>query len=455
MTHPIRRFRSLRVVGVVCAAALGLSALPAVASGADVFSCRASATRVTGPPQTNFVTEPIRANDAFTPCSTQRAESVAPQTLSAPPPFDASAAANAQRAFTARATTGVGALAGTGQTSARVNNQTVSADSAQVSVTWTCASGVPTAVTSSSVSNAKVNGLSVTVPAGPLDVPLPGGGTVHFNRVIHDGTIITVRAIEIESPPSPALGNVVIAEAKAGYTGDAANACADLAGAPPPGTTTVPSPRPCPSGSTFDPGSGNCIIRIIGPGGAVNDTTVSRPFEGPIGGTVITLAQARKRYPNSPCVKGSGPNYVVIGTNKSDHITGTNRADRILLFAGARDVGEGGVGNDCLDGGKGRDVLQGGVGNDRLYGGPGNDALNGGSGTDRLTAGAGNDTVNTGFGKDSVFGGAGNDIINAATGGPPSKVVSCGAGKKDIARINRNEKHRVRKDCETVIVIAR
>lgn len=444
-----KRLRSRRSSGVTGTVALalgltGLGAFPAAAQNSEVFSCRASAVRVAAG---QFVAEPIRANEEGAPCSTQRSEIFGPQNYTAPPPFDASADVVAAGAYTSRAQDGVGALAGLGNSVGRVGTpfgrQTVSFGSAQASVSWSCTSaGTALVSTTSQIVDLRVNGTPTPAPAGPQTFPLPGGAVLYINRVQRQGNLVTVRAVELTHPDA---GSVVLAEAQAGYSGSTQRACEDLAGTPSETTT-----RPCPAGSTFDPGSGNCVIREAG-----QTVVVNKPFEGPQGAAgVLSLGQARQRYPNSPCVKGSGPNVVIVGTNRNDDITGTPRADRILMLAGRRDEAEGGNGGDCIDGGKGRDVLSGAVGNDRLYGATGNDSLVGGSAVDRLSGGSGHDTLHTGFGRDSAYGGAGNDRINASTGGPPVKVVACGRGR-DTVRINRNEKRRVRRDCERVLVLVR
>jgi hypothetical protein len=50
--------------------------------------------------------------------------------------------------------------------------------------------------------------------------------------------------------------------------------------------------------------------------------------------------------------------------------------------------------------------------------------------------------VNTAFGSDTVSGGPGRDAINAATAGPAARI-SGGSGR-DTARVNRNERRRIR-----------
>ena len=146
----------------------------------------------------------------------------------------------------------------------------------------------------------------------------------------------------------------------------------------------------CPTGSTYDVANNVCIIREPGaPGGVI---VVGATFQGPSGGTVISLIEARRlasegTLPNSQCLRGSGPQFVVLGTNRADRITGTNRRDRILGLGGNDQI-DGGRKDDCLDGNRGRDRVAGGLANDRLYGNGGRDKLTGGLGNDRLYGGA-------------------------------------------------------------------
>lgn len=109
---------------------------------------------------------------------------------------------------------------------------------------------------------------------------------------------------------------------------------------------------------------------------------VSRPFEGPIGGTVMTLASARRKY-RSGCLYGPGPKFAIVGTNRTGWIQGTRGADRILGLGGNdRIAGQGG--NDCFDAGAGNDRVFGGNGNDRISVGTGRDHIFGGPGNVRL-----------------------------------------------------------------------
>jgi Ca2+-binding RTX toxin-like protein len=327
------------------------------------------------------------------------------------------------------------------------------------SASATCRSGVPALDGQSTVVN-------VTVTLGGQEIPIePISGEpnqvidisplikITFNELITEGTAtsadqsLTRRALNVQVLPSetePAGINAVLGETKVDRHGavcaPASNEGSGTGGA---GDSST---RPCPQGSVYEPQNNLCVINDRVSSTQTVRIVVGRPYQGPSGGSVISLRVARQRY-NSPCLSGSSPRYVIIGTNRADRITGTNRADRILLFGG-RDNSEGGRGNDCIDGGTGPDTISGALGVDRLYGGSGNDHLIGGSNSDRLSAGSGNDTVNTGYGKDRVTGGSGRDFINASTAGPASARLDCGGGA-DKVRINRNERRRVR-GCETV-----
>lgn len=111
-----------------------------------------------------------------------------------------------------------------------------------------------------------------------------------------------------------------------------------------------------------------------------------------VGGGVVVLARS-----NAPAK--AGPN-VIKGNNKPNKLIGTNGPDKILGY-GAPDRIKGRGEDDVLKGGKGGDSIGGGKGFDRIIGGPG------------------------------------NDRINARDGHPDE--IDCGAGKKDFAKVDRNE----------------
>ncbi len=205
----------------------------------------------------------------------------------------------------------------------------------------------------------------------------------------------------------------------------------------------------CATGSVLDVARNLCVIPAGTAGSGLGEIIIGRPFQGPSGGSVLPIDVARRRHGNSPCLGGGGaPRYAIVGTNRGDRITGTNIADRIIGLGG-NDRLDGGRGNDCIEGRTGGDNISGALGNDKLYGASGKDHLNGGPGTDYMSAGSGNDSINGAFGRDTALGGAGRDFINVATAGPAARV-NCGSGN-DVARINNNERRRVR-GCERVAV---
>jgi hypothetical protein len=268
--------------------------------------------------------------------------------------------------------------------------------------------------------------------------------TIATNEQVRTATSLVQRAIHVRVLPAaggaPVL-DLIAGQATVGFDG---SVCA-RDGVLGTGTDSGKTPQPCPAGTTYELAQNLCIIRQQVKGESDRVIIVGRPYQGPSGGTVITLTEARRRFGATRCLTGTGPAYAVIGTSHADNITGTNGRDRILTLAG-NDHADGGRGDDCIDGGSGRDSLSGGLGNDRIFGMAGNDAVNGGPGSDHLSGGSGNDTLNAAFGRDVVLGGTGRDFINVATSGPAARV-SCGPGR-DKVRVNANERHRTT-GCET------
>lgn len=318
---------------------------------------------------------------------------------------------------------------------------------ANSAATASCVAGAPDLQGASQLTGLTLGGTPLTLdelitaltealaPLGPIVEITP-------NEQVRDGNSLTVRALHVkvfrDAGSSPLL-DVVVAESRV-VAPEGVCVRPSGGGTAGAGDTSI---RPCPAGAELDAGRGVCVIRGEGANGA--DITIGRPFQGPSGGTVDSLRDARRRFPNSPCVKGEGLGYVIVGTNGADRITGTNGSDRMIL-RGGNDRASGGRGKDCMDGGSGRDVLSGSTDSDRLYGMAGNDALTGGSHTDRLSGGSGNDTINAGYGSDRVFGGPGRDFINVATAGRKA-TVNCGDGR-DKVRFNNEEKRTVQRSCE-------
>ena len=242
-----------------------------------------------------------------------------------------------------------------------------------------CKNGVPTLSGVSTILNVTISLGGAEIPIVPISgepnqvIDLSPLVKITANERIEEGTAtsadqsLTFRALHVEvlpAPPDLPVIDLVIGESKVDRHGDVCNAS---------GTggenTGGGNPRPCPPGAEYVLADNLCIIRDNG-----QTIVVGRPYSGPSGGSVLALRVAKERYPNSPCVKGQGPKFVIVGTNKNDRITGTNKTDRILLFGGS-DNAEGGRGNDCFDGGSGNDTLSGALGRDRIYAFSGNDHL--------------------------------------------------------------------------------
>jgi hypothetical protein len=102
----------------------------------------------------------------------------------------------------------------------------------------------------------------------------------------------------------------------------------------------------------------------------------------------------------------------LIGSVDDDRLDGGD-GDDLLMGRDGKDVEFGGAGDDILQGGAGSgDTLAGNAGADLLQGGPGDDFLQGDSGGDVLAGGSGEDSLSPGSGDDTVVtGGGGGDTI--------------------------------------------
>ena len=458
----IRAGRTPRLVLLagLCAAACGMLSGAASAQAAS-WQCRGSAVSSASGGNPTF--EPVVANSGFSPCV---AATTGPSDAGPP-----AGQPGTLRTGTASASTSIAPADGppAAQTIAavgRIENAalalgpggavTLGVRQAVARVSGGCAGGAPVLTGSGDVAGLSVNGTEVPLEQAIAQLsaalaPLGQVVDLRVNEEVRDATTLSHRAVHLRvlTAAGTPVEDVILGEARGGFAGAV---CQDTGATGIGDTTSGAGPvglQLCPSGSVLAAASGFCVIRVA-KGGVQGERVirVGRPFEGPSGGTVVSLDEARKRF-HSRCLSGPGPQFVVVGTNGNDRITGTNRADRILLLAG-RDRGDGGRGDDCLDGGTGRDTLSGGQQRDRIYGMAGNDSLNGGSATDRLEGGTGNDTINAAFGADRVSGGPGRDAINVATAGPRAHVT-CGTGR-DTVRLNANER-RLARGCERVLVL--
>ena len=256
-----------------------------------------------------------------------------------------------------------------------------------------CVGGKPVLEGASEVVGLTLGGQAITIDdllAQIQDLLAPLGPIIdlRINEQVREGNALTVRPVHLKvlsaAGASPLL-EVVVGESRVLAGADTCDPSAPGnlppgtgtpgPGAPGAGTPATGNPggvagsggsstdvRPCPQGSQLDADSGNCIIPATATESVI---VVGRPFEGPSGGRVVRLSEARK-VAKSPCLSGPGPRYAILGTAGNDRITGTNNTDR-MLGLGGNDQISGGRGNDCLDGMAGRDVLSGSIGDDRLY----------------------------------------------------------------------------------------
>ena len=107
-------------------------------------------------------------------------------------------------------------------------------------------------------------------------------------------------------------------------------------------------------------------------------TMTVRPVEGHSGTAHIRITLSDRALKSTESVS------VGVGTNGTDAINGTTRADMLFGLDGV-DALNGLGSNDLMCGGKGVDALNGNSGDDTLGGGLGSDRFSGGTGTDTAT----------------------------------------------------------------------
>jgi Ca2+-binding RTX toxin-like protein len=468
---------------VAVGAGMLLSLAPSSAQAAQpVWTCRASAVAVTG--LTPTPVEPIVANNTPTGGC---ADSDATQNVGQPGLTVSGGFARTQidpdnvpaAVQTLRASAGVdsGSLGnGTGFA--------LSVGHAESTATAECSGNTPVFGSSGQVGTVTINGQAVSTDStltqagdGLNGSPVGGLIQVHFNEVTSNGTSLVRRAVHVQilDATGATVYDAVVGEARVASEGLTCSPGVPAGG--------------CPAGSTEV--GGVCVIEVpVGGGNNNGGHSVSVTILGanPGGGFITSPSLLPAALKRGPCSKKSlRIATVIIGTKHGDHITGTNRNDRIMSLAG-RDRVSGGRGNDCIEAGggndqidgsndndrlygqTGKDIISGAGGKDRLYGGRGHDKLSGGSGNDylsggsssdklsgdlgadRLVGGKGGDYINTDNGRDRVWAGAGNDAVNASTAGRAAHV-NCGKGR-DTVRLNHNELRHT-KGCERRLVTHR
>jgi Ca2+-binding RTX toxin-like protein len=389
------------------------------------FGCRASSARVTLG-STNLL-EPIVANTNTNPCTTASSGVSVLSVAQTGSPLLNGGPAGAFTYSSANAPSTTGPVAPGASSLASIDGVTIPTSSGplvivgpvEAKAAYACVNGHVVASSDSNLDLLYLNGQRITLtPDKPTTIPLGGDNYIKVNNKIQTANSLTERVLEVHLGT---LADIVVGEAT--VTQNVADPCAGT------NNNTPPNVNPCPAGSTFVPSAQLC--EIILPGGGV--IVISRPFEGPTGGSVLSLQAARRRF-HSPCLQGAGPQYAVVGTNHADRINGTHRSERILSLAGPdRVAGQGG--NDCIDGGSQNDRIWAGNGNERVYGSSGNDRVWGGNGNDMVDGGSGSDRLYLGNGSDHVYGRQGNDLISVGRG---NDHVDGGVGNDRISTSDGN-----------------
>jgi hypothetical protein len=409
---------TLSRLGVAAAACASGLVLASPAAAQDLLGCRASAGSFTAGP---VHVEPLIANNGLTPCVGAAATSNG-QGLSI-----GGLSIGESGAWTTvnlpEDQPGSGAFASIASGTLSTQYGTISVQGAQAQATATCMNGSLDEASSSTVLSIAVNGHQI-VPLGgsvpftyqiPNASGQPSGATIAINQTTASaGGVLDRQAVVITVP---GLGQFVLADAAVSGTA----AVCPTGYTPTTENLTVPTIQVCPTGTAFDPFTLVCNT-LTAPA-----TAASAPFAGPTGGTVIPLSVALQRYPSNPCVKGSGPNVVIVGTNGNDRINGTRGADRIIALNGNdRVAGQGG--SDCVSDGNGNDTIFVGNGNARVYVGNGKDRISSRNGAATIQAGNGKDTVFAGNGNVHVKVGNGTDTISTGNG---NVRITVGNGKGD------------------------
>jgi hypothetical protein len=431
MQGSTRRLTALLGAGICLLAFAGSAA----AAGTTPFGCRASTARVTL--LNSLTTEPTIANPSTTPCVTDTAGA---STVSVPTTASAPVVAGPVGAFTYSvfSTSGATAPGATavaavdGVTIPSPNGNIVIAGPIQATASYACVNDALVPQGTSTLNLISINGTNTPVaPGQPTTIDLGGGSFIAVNQKVETANSLTETVLEVKLN---GLADIVIGEAK--VTQSVSNPCAGTSGVP-------PVLEICPPGSTLNIQAQLC--EIVLPGGGV--IIVSRPFQGPSGGTVFPTSVVAAKYPGFPCTTGPGPKFALVATKRGGRVYGTPKSDRILALGAYERIAALG-GNDCVNGNGGHQVIFDGNGNDKVYSaagfnrigvGNGNDYVNGRNGSLWLTAGNGRDTViggkgnsriDVGLGKDHVFGGPGKNRI---WGGANGAKISCGSGHNNTA----------------------
>jgi len=434
MVCATRRLAVFLTVGVAVLMAAGSAA----AASTQPFGCRASTVRVAL--LNSVVTEPTVANPNTTPCATDTAGVAGATSVASTSTAGVQAGPAGAFTYSVPGTTSVapGATAVAAVDGVTIPGaDLVIAGTIQATASYSCVNDQLVAQGSSNADVVSVDGKVMNLPNGEPDtISLGSLGSIKFNQKVETSDSLTETAVEVDLT---GVADIVVGEAK--VTQSISSPCANTA-------PTPPVLEICPPGSTLNVGAQLCEIIITNPNGTTSVIVVSRPFQGPSGGTVYPTAVVAKKYKGYPCTTGPGPKFALVATKRGGRVYGTPKSDRILALGSYERVAGLG-GNDCIDGtgadqlifdGSGRDKIYGGNGHNRIGVGNGNDYINAriGSG-DWITAGNGNDTIYGGRGRTRIDDGIGRDHIyggpskNRIWVGGDHSFVSCGTGRHNLA----------------------
>lgn len=186
---------------------------------------------------------------------------------------------------------------------------------------------------------------------------------------------------------------------------------------------------------TFDGGSGNDTVVVVGNTNPIPDLTTPDPTDTSNGDSFRLDAD-----PATGGAKFQRTNLVpfFINITSSENVVmqtgGGNDTITVTALAGT------GVRSVVMDGGDGNDTLDGAAANVSLqiFGGAGDDTLLGGSRADTLLGGDGNDSLSGGRGTDTLDGGNGNDALDGGKDGSQDVAIG-GTGADTFTRYQRNK----------------
>jgi hypothetical protein len=295
----------------------------AAAAGTTPFGCRASTIRVTL--LNALVTEPTIANPGTTPCVTDTAGAATTSVLTtgAPAVQAGPVGAFTYSVFSTSGATAPGATAVAavdGVTIPTSGGSIVIAGPIQATASYSCVNDQLVPSASSTLNLISINGTNMPVtPGQPTTINLGGGSFIAVNEKVTTANSLTETVLDVHLS---GLADITVGEAK--VTQSLSSPCAGTSGAP--AVLEI-----CPPGSTLNIGAQLC--EIVTSTGVI---VVSRPFQGPSGGTVYPTSTVAKKYPGFPCTTGPGPKFALVATKRGGRVFGTPNPRPRRLRTGGR-----------------------------------------------------------------------------------------------------------------------